>query len=221
MLRTLAHIPRLNVLLQAGRLQLQIAAGLSDGELMQRIDELRVACEAVRDSRELHALIQIVLNVTNVHRAVTNMGNAVGFKLSTLLKLTDLKALDKQSTLLHFVVEAASKSAHDITAQVLLLQKAVGEAARVSLKELQMKQREFTRGLKLVDEEIFFHDEQLWREGKHGQDDEDSLQEDFTELYNWAAEQCEIFGEQIEEVTKLFTEVHQQISTACSVLMPY
>ena len=71
------------------------------------------------------------------------------FKLSTLLKLVDLRALDKKTTLLHFVVETVRKNAPGI-ARVLELQKSVRNAARVSLEELQIKRREADRGLKHV-----------------------------------------------------------------------
>jgi len=55
--------------------------------------------------QELHALLQIVLDIGNALNAGTSKGNAVGFKLSTLLKLAELKAADKKTTLLHYVVD--------------------------------------------------------------------------------------------------------------------
>ena len=57
------------------------------------------------------ALFQIVLDVGNALNAGTAKGNAVGFKLSTLLKLAELKAVDKKTTLLHYVVDVVRKNA--------------------------------------------------------------------------------------------------------------
>jgi len=104
MMRTLAHIPRLEGRLRSMQFKAQLEVDM-DGVLMQHVDDLKVACEAVRESTELHALLQIVLDIGNALNAGTSKGNAVGFKLSTLLKLAELKAADKKTTLLHYVVD--------------------------------------------------------------------------------------------------------------------
>ena len=95
MLRTLAFIPHLEGRLQSMMFKSQLEVDM-DSYLMPRVRDLRAACESVRDSRELHALMQIVLDVGNALNAGTSKGNAVGFKLSTLLKLAELKAVDKK-----------------------------------------------------------------------------------------------------------------------------
>ena len=48
------------------------------------------------------ALLQVVLSIGNALNGGTAKGNAPGFKLSTLLKLAELKAADKKTTLLHY-----------------------------------------------------------------------------------------------------------------------
>jgi hypothetical protein len=61
--------------------------------------------------------LQVVLSVGNALNAGTGKGNAVGFKLSALLKLSDLKSSDKgdkKSTLLHFVVDVVRSNAPQI-----------------------------------------------------------------------------------------------------------
>ena len=53
----------------------------------------------------------------NALNAGTGKGNAVGFKLSALLKLSELKSsdkTDKKTTLLHFVVEVVRSNAPQI-----------------------------------------------------------------------------------------------------------
>ena len=60
----------------------------------------------------------------NTLNAGTGKGNAVGFKLSALLKLSDLKSTDKgdkKSTLLHFVVEVVRSNAPRIRKVTALL----------------------------------------------------------------------------------------------------
>ena len=215
MLRTLAHIPRLEGRLKAMMFKAQLEADM-DGMLMQRVDELKSACEEVKASKELHALMQIVLDVGNALNAGTSKGNAVGFKLSTLLKLAELKAADKKTTLLHYVVEVVRKNAPDI-AKVVGLHKAVRDAARVSLDELKLKKAEAEKDLQLVDTEITWHDEQRLKDdpygaggGGGGAGDDDQFPEVFTEFYNWASERKDL-DEELDAAGKAFEE-------ACALL---
>jgi hypothetical protein len=175
--------------------------------------------------------MQVVLDVGNALNAGTAKGNAVGFKLSTLLKLAELKGNDKKTTLLHFVAEVVLQSAPAIIAvrdaqkvvhlpssptisrhlpmcmQVCDAQKVVRDACRVSLDELQAKKLEVERGLAQVDAEITWHDEQRLRGGGGSSvAEEDQFPEVFTEFYNWAAEKKDEFDEKLESVTSGFAE---------------
>ena len=125
--------------------------------------------------------------------------------MSTLLKLADLKAVDKKTTLLHYVVEVVRKNAPNIM-RVCELQKVVREATRVSLDELQSKKAETERGLRQVDTEISWHEDQSLREGDAA--DDDLFPEVFTEFYNWASERKEYFDEALAQASALFREVH-------------
>ena len=69
------------------------------------MEQLRDGCKTVKESTKLQALFQVVLDVGNALNAGTAKGNAVGFRLGTLLKLAELKAQDKKTTLLHFTAE--------------------------------------------------------------------------------------------------------------------
>ena len=191
LLRSLSHIPRCEARLKCLMFKSQLEADMQDdGVLFQQLSDLKAACNVVRESKELHALMQVVLDVGNALNAGTSKGNAVGFKLSTLLKIAELKALDKKTTLLHFVVEVVNKSAPNIK-KVIEEQKVVRDATRVSLEELRAKKLEAERGLSLVDTEITWHDEQRLREGETAEDDQ--FPEVFTEFYNVFAEQKDLF----------------------------
>ena len=205
LLRSLAHIPRLEARLKAMAFKAQLELDM-DGVLMQQIDDLKAACELVRDSKELHALMAIVLDVGNALNAGTAKGNAVGFKLSTLLKLAELKAADKKTTLLHFVVDVVQQSVPQI-ARICEAQKAVRDASRISLDELEIKRLDAERGLAHVDAEITWHDEQRLRGGPEASPagEEDMFPEVFTEFYNWAAEKKETFDEELLAVRSLFS----------------
>eukprot|EP00069_Balaena_mysticetus_P005684 bmy_18175T0 len=58
---------------------------------------------------ELHSILHLVLQAGNIMNAGGYAGNAVGFKLSSLLKLADTKANKPGMNLLHFVAQEAQK----------------------------------------------------------------------------------------------------------------
>lgn len=58
----------------------------------------------LRKSRLFHKLLEAVLKTGNRMNSGTYRGGAQAFKLDTLLKLSDVRAADGKTTLLHFVV---------------------------------------------------------------------------------------------------------------------
>ena len=217
MMRTLAHIPRLEGRLTAMRFMAQLQVDLNGGPnsvLMASLLDVRKACEAIQGSTELHALLQIVLDVGNALNAGTAKGNAIGFKLTTLLKLAELKGNDKRTTLLHYVVDVVNRNAPNIS-EVVTMQKAVREASRVSLEELQTKSAATSKGMEQVDAEITWHFDQRLREGGSGAGEageeeektyEDQFPEVFSDFYNWASEEKERFDEELKAATAIFRE---------------
>uniref|UniRef100_A0A4W5RKK6 FH2 domain-containing protein n=1 Tax=Hucho hucho TaxID=62062 RepID=A0A4W5RKK6_9TELE len=67
------------------------------------IDILRTATKELLGCEELHAILHLVLQAGNILNAGGYVGNAVGFKLSSLLSLADTKANKPGMNLLHFV----------------------------------------------------------------------------------------------------------------------
>ena len=100
-------------------------------ELLQQVDSLKAACEAVQGSAELQALMQIVLHIGNALNAGTARGNAAGFRPSALLKLADHKAADKKTTLLHYTVEVVQTNAPKVR-RVTALLPTLAQASRAS-----------------------------------------------------------------------------------------
>ncbi|XP_063296032.1 inverted formin-2 isoform X3 [Pelobates fuscus] len=63
------------------------------------------ACEDILNSHRLPVFCQLVLKVGNFLNYGSHTGNANGFKISTLLKLTETKANQTRITLLHHILE--------------------------------------------------------------------------------------------------------------------
>ncbi|KAJ8555980.1 hypothetical protein K7X08_022738 [Anisodus acutangulus] len=71
---------------------------------------LETACTELRKSRLFHKLLEAVLKTGNRMNDGTFRGGAQAFKLDTLLKLSDVKGIDRKTTLLHFVVQEIIRS---------------------------------------------------------------------------------------------------------------
>ncbi|XP_048830311.1 inverted formin-2-like [Brienomyrus brachyistius] len=67
------------------------------------------ACASLRESTRLPSFCKLILNVGNFLNYGSHTGNAEGFKISTLLKLTETKANKSRITLLHHIVEEAEE----------------------------------------------------------------------------------------------------------------
>ncbi|CAA7017300.1 unnamed protein product [Microthlaspi erraticum] len=72
--------------------------------LKEALSTLEVACKKLRNSRLFLKLLEAVLKTGNRMNVGTFRGDAMAFKLDTLLKLSDVKGTDGKTTLLHFVV---------------------------------------------------------------------------------------------------------------------
>ncbi|CAM8953856.1 unnamed protein product [Rhodiola kirilowii] len=73
--------------------------------LRNSFQTLEAASEELKSSRLFFRLLEAVLMTGNRMNVGTNRGDAVAFKLDTLLKLVDVKGTDGKTTLLHFVVQ--------------------------------------------------------------------------------------------------------------------
>ncbi|XP_053199596.1 FH2 domain-containing protein 1-like [Scomber japonicus] len=105
-------------------------------EAMKRdIKILRSATKELMCCEELHAVLHLVLQAGNILNAGGYAGNAVGFKLSSLLSLADTKANKPGMNLLHFVALEAQKKDGKLLEFPLKLTH-VKTAARISLETL-------------------------------------------------------------------------------------
>ncbi|XP_041831400.1 inverted formin-2-like isoform X2 [Melanotaenia boesemani] len=73
--------------------------------LKPKAELLDRACQSVRESTRLPSFCKLILSIGNFLNYGTHTGNAEGFKISTLLKLTETKANKSRMTLLHHVLE--------------------------------------------------------------------------------------------------------------------
>ncbi|KFO70387.1 FH2 domain-containing protein 1, partial [Cuculus canorus] len=102
----------------------------NDMKIIRRATKELMTCE------ELHSILHLVLQAGNIMNAGGFAGNAVGFKLSSLLELADTKANKPGMSLLHFVaLEAHKKDPALLNFSEKI--RSVHEAARVSIDNME------------------------------------------------------------------------------------
>ncbi|XP_072386147.1 disheveled-associated activator of morphogenesis 1 isoform X1 [Diabrotica undecimpunctata] len=125
-------------------------------EILPRITGVMEASREVSRSRRLRKLLEIVLALGNYMNRGAR-GNASGFRLASLNRLSDTKSsAAKGTTLLHYLVQVLEKKFKDILRLDEDLPH-VREAAKVSLGELNKDMAQLRAGLKDVAREIEFH----------------------------------------------------------------
>ncbi|XP_005061595.1 PREDICTED: FH2 domain-containing protein 1 [Ficedula albicollis] len=97
---------------------------------------IRLATKELMTCEELHSILHLVLQAGNIMNAGGYAGNAVGFKLSSLLKLADTKANKPGMSLLHFVaLEAQKKDGALLNFSEKI--RSVHDAARLSIDSIE------------------------------------------------------------------------------------
>ncbi|XP_030672104.1 FH2 domain-containing protein 1 isoform X2 [Nomascus leucogenys] len=103
----LIQVPNYSLRIEAMVLKKEFLPSCSS--LYTDITVLRTAIKELMSCEELHSILHLVLQAGNIMNAGGYAGNAVGFKLSSLLKLADTKANKPGMNLLHFVAQEAQK----------------------------------------------------------------------------------------------------------------
>ncbi|CAN4088200.1 unnamed protein product [Withania somnifera] len=78
--------------------------------LKENLQMIELSCKELRTSRIFIRLLEAILKAGNRMNAGTARGDAQGFNLSSLQKLSYVKSNDGKTTLLHFVVEQVIRS---------------------------------------------------------------------------------------------------------------
>ncbi|XP_061853862.1 inverted formin-2 isoform X2 [Colius striatus] len=82
--------------------------------IQPKAEAIRRACEDLLNSHRLPVFCQLILKVGNFLNYGSHTGDADGFKISTLLKLTETKANQTRITLLHHILEEVENSHTDL-----------------------------------------------------------------------------------------------------------
>ncbi|XP_075699955.1 inverted formin-2 isoform X2 [Rhinoderma darwinii] len=142
------------LLLGVSNYQLRIECMLACEECNLMLEMLRpkakvvsIACDDVLASHRLPIFCQLVLKVGNFLNYGSHTGNANGFKISTLLKLTETKANQTRITLLHHILEEIEGNYTDLLELPNDLEK-VSKAAGVNIENIYSETSSILKRLK-------------------------------------------------------------------------
>lgn len=111
------------------------------------------ACEEVRNSFKLKEIMKKILYLGNTLNQGTARGSAVGFKLDSLLKLTDTRASNSKMTLMHFLCKVLAERFPrllDFHLDLVSLE----AATKIQLKSLAEEMQAIIRGIEKVKHEL-------------------------------------------------------------------
>ncbi|XP_062420475.1 FH2 domain-containing protein 1 [Pungitius pungitius] len=147
----LIQVPRFDVRIEAIVLQEEFCP--SCAAMRRDIDVVRIATKELMSCEELHAILHLVLQAGNIMNAGGYAGNAVGFKLSSLLSLADTKANKPGMNLLHFVAMEAKKKDEKLLKFPEKLPH-VQSASRISVENIEVEFSSLYVRIKTLEEKV-------------------------------------------------------------------
>ncbi|KAK4374586.1 hypothetical protein RND71_005263 [Anisodus tanguticus] len=147
----LMKVPRVESKLRVFLFKIQFKSQVAD--FKKSLNTVNSACEEVRNSLKLKEILKKILFLGNTLNQGTARGSAIGFKLDSLLKLTDTRATNNKMTLMHYLCKVlASKSPALLDFHEGLVSMEV--ASKIQLKSLAEEMQAIIKGLEKVKKEL-------------------------------------------------------------------
>lgn len=144
-------VPRVESKLRILSFKIKFCTQVAD--LKNSLDIMNSVAEEVRSSAKLKRVMQTILSLGNALNQGTARGAAVGFRLDSLLKLSDIRARNNRMTLMHYLCKVLS----DKLPEVLDFDRDLAHlepASKIQLKELAEEMQAITKGLEKVEQEL-------------------------------------------------------------------
>nr|GEZ56204.1 hypothetical protein [Tanacetum cinerariifolium] len=140
----LMKVPRTESKLRVFLFKLQFGSQVSD---------LRKSLNSVRSSSKFKRIMQTILTLGNALNQGTARGAAVGFRLDSLLKLTDTRARNNKMTLMHYLCKVLAEKLPELLDFHKDLN-SLEPASKVQLKYLAEEMQTISKGLEKVVQEL-------------------------------------------------------------------
>ncbi|RYR55319.1 hypothetical protein Ahy_A06g030558 [Arachis hypogaea] len=147
----LMKVPRVENKLRVFSFKIQFNSQVS--ELKRDLNIVNSASEEIRSSVKLKRIMQTILSLGNALNHGTARGSALGFRLDSLLKLTDTRARNNKMTLMHYLCKVISKKLPELLEfpQDLVNLEA---STKIQLKYLAEEMQAISKGLEKVVQEL-------------------------------------------------------------------
>ncbi|KAG6399448.1 hypothetical protein SASPL_140929 [Salvia splendens] len=122
-------------------------------DLKVNLHTINDAAREVKESVKLRKIMQTILTLGNALNQGTARGSAIGFKLDSLLKLSDTRARNNKMTLMHYLCKILSEKMPEL----LDFSKDLGHlepASKIQLKTLAEEMQAVSKGLEKVEQEL-------------------------------------------------------------------
>ncbi|XP_042040507.1 formin-like protein 20 [Salvia splendens] len=144
-------VPRVESKLRVFLFKIQFISQASD--FTRSLKTVNSACDEVRGSFKLKEIMKKILHLGNTLNQGTARGSALGFKLDSLLKLTDTRASNNKMTLMHYlckVLAAKTPALLDFHEDLVSLE----AGSKIQLKSLAEEMQAILKGIEKVKQEL-------------------------------------------------------------------
>lgn len=147
----LMKVPRIESKLRVFAFKITFSGQVSD--LRKNLNTINDATREVKESVKLRQIMQTILTLGNALNQGTARGSAVGFKLDSLLKLSDTRARNNKMTLMHYLCKLLAEKMPeliDFDKDLVHLE----AASKIQLKALAEEMQAVHKGLEKVEQEL-------------------------------------------------------------------
>ncbi|XP_057761321.1 formin-like protein 14 [Arachis stenosperma] len=147
----LMKVPRVESKLRVFAFKINFSSQVND--LRKNLNTINNAAKEVKESVKLRQIMQTILTLGNALNQGTARGSAVGFKLDSLLKLSDTRARNNKMTLMHYLCKLLAEKMPellDFDKDLVHLE----AASKIQLKALAEEMQAVSKGLEKVEQEL-------------------------------------------------------------------
>ncbi|KAJ0248169.1 Formin-like protein 18 [Hirschfeldia incana] len=147
----LLKVPRVETKLRVFSYKIQFHSQVTD--LRRGLNIVHDAANEVRGSAKLKRIMQTILSLGNALNHGTARGSAIGFRLDSLLKLTDTRSRNSKMTLMHYLCKVLAEKLPellDFPKDLVSLE----AATKIQLKYLAEEMQAIRKGLEKVVQEF-------------------------------------------------------------------
>ncbi|KAF8086092.1 hypothetical protein N665_0635s0022 [Sinapis alba] len=147
----LLKVPRVETKLRVFSYKIQFHSQVTD--LRRGLNIIHHAANEVRGSTKLKRIMQTILSLGNALNHGTARGSAIGFRLDSLLKLTDTRSRNSKMTLMHYLCKVLAEKLPellDFPKDLVSLE----AATKIQLKYLAEEMQAIRKGLEKVVQEF-------------------------------------------------------------------